>query len=39
MQTNAHHEPRRFPAYSSTRFKGNRNWCYRGDNTKYKDKK
>jgi len=32
-------QERRFPAYSATRFNGNRDWCYRGDNTKYKEKK
>jgi len=34
-----HEQERRFPNYSSTRYTSNRNWCYRGDNTKYRDKK
>lgn len=39
MQSSPVKEPRRFPNYTATRFKGNRNWCRRGDNTKYKEKK
>ena len=40
MHTNNDHEPIRPPAArSATRFTVNRNWCWRGDNTKYKEKK
>jgi hypothetical protein len=40
MTGNQDHEVKnRFPNYSSTRHASNHNWCFRGDNTKYKNKK
>ena len=39
MQSNANTESKRFPAMTATRYGSNHDWCYRGDNTKYKDKK
>ena len=43
-QTNAHQEPmrsalRRGDVPRATRWASNHDWCYRGDNTKYRDKK
>lgn len=40
MQTSTGFEPIRPPAVrSATRYATNHNWCRRGDNTKYKEKK
>jgi len=44
MQGNSHHEPirvalRRGDDPRATRWASNHDWCYRGDNTKYKTKK
>lgn len=40
MTSNLGFEPIRKPACpSATRYSVNRNWCWRGDNTKYKVKK
>lgn len=42
MQGNQGHEnhwPNRNDPHVPTRMKANRNWSYRGDNTKYKEKK
>lgn len=40
MTSNLGHEPIRPPVFrTATRFTVNRNWCWRGDNTKYKAKK
>jgi hypothetical protein len=40
MTGNQGHEPIRLPATpTATRYKLNRNWNRRGDNTKYKEKK
>lgn len=40
MQSNAGHEKITRPDMATaTRFAANHNWCYRGDNTKYRNKK
>ena len=40
MTSSANTVPVRRPATATaTRFKPNRNWCRRGDNTKYRSKK
>lgn len=44
MHSNIGHEPIRTyrqhkDGFTATRWASNHNWCYRGDNTKYKEKK
>ena len=38
MQSNPNIEKMNPDIRTATRFKPNRNWCWRGNNTKYKEK-